>query len=433
MKIKEFYESIAQIEGILGYTFRDKSLLCQAFTRSSWCNEHGPDEYQSNEVLEFFGDSVLAAAVVTLLLDGCSRRYEHGIRTELGEGDFSNIKSRLSDKTNLSGSTKRLGLEAYLLLGEGDAKLGIADEPSVMEDLFESIVGAVYIDSGRDMREVIRLVGRILDTSVYTEGKAHSVSPKNELQEWCADKKRRLPPPVYKTVGEEGPDHKKSYTRAVFIGDRMIASASGKNQKSADAEAARAALAILASEESEASARDEAVTSASPVPEESVREGAHNEAATQEAPEESSSAKSKAPKKKGASSRAGRTAKSTASAKAQDDDIYTEAPKVGSQKKKSPPKRSEAKDISASVIGRVGAGARRTAESAVSRLKRHAESDSVAPPTFRDLGMGSDGEGGIAYRVECSFKGKKMTASADSRIEARERAAALVVRALKLK
>ena len=249
MKINEFNSRIGEIEDTLGYVFRDKSLLRQAFTRSSWCNENGGNEYQSNEVLEFFGDSVLSAAVVTLLLDGCSERYRHGIKTELLEGDFSNIKSKLSDKTNLSRSTKRLGLEKYLLLGEGDAKLGIASEPSVMEDLFESIIGAVYIDSGRDMAEVIRLVSRILDTTVYTKGGAGTLSPKNRLQEWCADKRRRLPTPVYKTISEDGPDHKKTYVRGVFIGERMLASASGKNQKTADARAAEEAIKILEAEE----------------------------------------------------------------------------------------------------------------------------------------------------------------------------------------
>ena len=100
-----FSQNIALIEEKIGYVFKDKSLITQAFTRTSFCNEHRQDGrclYQSNEVLEFFGDSVLSAAIVTLLVKDFSTRYEHGIKTRLNEGDFSNIKSKLSDKKNLS-------------------------------------------------------------------------------------------------------------------------------------------------------------------------------------------------------------------------------------------------------------------------------------------------------------------------------------------
>ena len=73
-------------------------------------------------------------------------------------------------------------------------------------------------------------------------------SYKNALQEWCADKKHRLPAPVYKTVSESGPDHKRIYERAVYVGDRLVATGKGKNQKIADSAAAEAALEILKSE-----------------------------------------------------------------------------------------------------------------------------------------------------------------------------------------
>ena len=88
-----FEKNIEAIEEIIGYVFRDKSLLRQAFTRASFCNENNyrqREPYQSNEVLEFFGDSILSAAIVTLLMKDLSERYEFGISTTLNEGDFSN-------------------------------------------------------------------------------------------------------------------------------------------------------------------------------------------------------------------------------------------------------------------------------------------------------------------------------------------------------
>ena len=257
----EIKNHLKEIEKTIGYTFKDKSLLIQAFTRTSYCNEKnygGKNNYQSNEVLEFIGDSALSTAIVTLLLDDKTKRYAHGITTELKEGDFSNIRSKLSDKSNLSKSTERLGLQKFLLLGEGDAKLGIANEPSVMEDLFESIIGAIYIDSASDLTAVIGSVKKMLDTGIYlSEEKPENLrSAKGALQEFCADKKRRLPAPLYKTIGESGPDHRKEYERACYIGERLIATGKGKNLKIADASAAEAALKILEKEEKKEPSHD---------------------------------------------------------------------------------------------------------------------------------------------------------------------------------
>ena len=247
----DFTKHILHIEKTIGYTFKDKSLLKQAFTRSSFCNENRGQGrgYISNEILEFFGDSVLSTAIISMMLKEKTDRYEHGVYTELDEGDFSNIRSKLSDKRNLSKSMSALGLQNYLLMGGGDEKLGIQNEPSVMEDLFESIIGAVYIDCGMNISTVTAVVSRMLDVSVYFSAEAAPIqSYKNALQEWCADKKRRLPPPIYKTVAESGPDHQKVYERAVFIGERLVATGSGKNQKIADNIAAERALEILKNE-----------------------------------------------------------------------------------------------------------------------------------------------------------------------------------------
>lgn len=250
-KLREFEERIPLIEERIGYTFRDKSLLRQAFTRTSFCNEAAAksDKPESNEVLEFFGDSVLSLIIVSFFVEECTERYTYGVRARWSEGDFSTLKSNLADKANLSRSMARLGLAEYLLMGEGDAKLGIAKEPSVMEDLFESIIGAIYIDTDKDIATVAGVVASILDMSVYKKRGAPVVNAKNALQEWCADKRRRLPQPSYITLGEEGPDHKKVYHRGVYIGERLVASAKGKNQKAADLMAAQFALEILMKED----------------------------------------------------------------------------------------------------------------------------------------------------------------------------------------
>lgn len=246
-----FTKNIPQIEEILGYTFNDKSLLTQAFTRASFCNENhrGKVKYTSNEVLEFFGDSVLSTAIVTLLLKEKTRKYEYGIFTELNEGDFSTIRSNLSDKKNLSATTKSLGLEKYLLMSHGDEKLEIGSEPSVMEDLYESIIGAIYIDSGMSLEAVVAVVERTLDVSSYvSEASAPKKNAKNLLQEWCDDKKHRLPHPEYRVLSAVGPDNKKTYECGAYIGEKLYGKGIGKNQKLAEAEAARIALELLQAE-----------------------------------------------------------------------------------------------------------------------------------------------------------------------------------------
>lgn len=237
-----------EIEGILGYTFRDKALLMQAFTRTSFCNEHharGTEDYQSNEVLEFFGDAVLSAAIVSVLIRRSSQRYAHGIRTALSEGDFSNVKSHLSDKSNLSVHLARMGLQKYLLMGEGDKKMGMENEPSVMEDLFESIVGAIYIDCDMQMNVVINAVCRMLDVGEYLEKGRMEQSPKNLLQEFCASKEHRLGAPVYRLIEQSGPQHKREYIFVCEIDGEEKGRGRGKNYRAAETAAAEAALGAL--------------------------------------------------------------------------------------------------------------------------------------------------------------------------------------------
>lgn len=241
----DFQNNIQVIEAAIGYTFRDKSLLRQAFTRASYCNE-GHGDHQSNEVLEFFGDSALSLAIVTNFIEKKTERYRYGIRTDLTEGDLSNMRSRLTDKKNLSDVIKKLDLEKYLIVGNGDAKLDVKSEKSVREDLCEAIIGAVYIDSGFSVPVIIAVTERMMDISHYLAvPTAAQKSPKNILQEWCADKKRRLSPPTYEKVAESGPDHDKRYTAVCMVGGKEVGRAEARRLKDAEAEAAAMALVTL--------------------------------------------------------------------------------------------------------------------------------------------------------------------------------------------
>ena len=367
-KVSEF--NVREIEKKINYTFKDKSLLIQAFTRTSFCNEKNQSakvKYQSNEVLEFFGDGVLSLSIISFLLKECTERYEHGIKTELNEGDFSNIKSKLSDKQNLSKSMKALGLEKHLLMGEGDAKLGIQNEPSVMEDLFESIVGAIFIDSDMSISAVISAVSGMLDMSVYTSRQKIAQSAKNALQEWCADKKHRLPPPRYETLSEDGPDHKKTYVRACYIGDKLMGRGIGKNFKLADAAAAEDALQALM-------AQNEQNMQTSVVKTE---------------------VKQKSDSKNAKNSKAVKPEKTS--------------PTTPLEKAPENVKEKANKSISAAIV-----------------LKNYAMSNKKSTPIFKDLGERKNGQK-TEYAVECSFLDNTTLGTGASRSEARENAARLMV------
>ena len=392
MQIKEI--NVSDIESKIGYVFKDKSLILQAFTRTSFCNEQTPSKgvkYQSNEVLEFFGDGVLSVAIISFLMKECTERYAYGIRTDLGEGDFSNIKSKLSDKQNLSKSMKALGLQKYLRMGEGDTKLGIENEPSVMEDLFESIVGAIYIDSDMSISAVIKSVSTMLDMSVYTNNQKPVQSAKNALQEWCADKKRRLPAPRYETLSEDGPDHKKTYMRGCYIGERLVGRGIGKNFKLADAAAAEDALNVLMSEES-----------VSPEVEQK------NEPKSPQKPEEPHPV-SKKDNKKSSAKATDKVKKSAPSAKKKTADIKA-APAI--------------EDATAQIEPKV-----KKEISPLAKLKAYASSQKKPNPVFKDLGEIKSASS-VECRVECIFAGESAIGTGGSRSDARESATKLMMEKL---
>ena len=452
-----FTASIPEIEKIIGYVFRDKSLITQAFTRTSFCNEHG-GSLQSNEVLEFIGDSVLSVSIITFLMDEHTERYAHGIKTKFDEGDFSNIKSKLSDKKNLSECITSLGLEKYLRMGEGDKKLGIEREPSVKEDLFESIIGATYIDCGRNIETVMGVVSRMLDVSLYAVKNPPLQSSKNALQEFCADKKRKLPAPVYKTLSEDGPDHKKTYERGAFIGDRLVARGIGKNMKIADSNAAEAALKILIAEEKADANTADGKPEKQKAPEPSTTAKAQKKKAAggKPAPEntepkaEGRKKDKKKPEKllKATPSKASNSKKQTnvdkstvagesgnenskRTKKATRGDTSTTKKPVANGKKASAPSSVKAKSAPTEKGKPKTLKSASPDSSASLSLKKRAVSGGVATPTYKDLGevkVGKKSE----YRVECIFMGASEIGSGSTRPEAKENAALIMLNRLRL-
>lgn len=158
-------EVIKEIETKLGYSFKSKALLSQAFSRSSYAEEdrmHG-GKGLSNEQLEFYGDSVLNYVIVNeLTLEETTIDADGNIHTKTQE-ELTNFVSFWTDKTMLSNKMDKLGLNQYLLLGKGDIKQDVGSNKSAKEDLFESIVGAIWFDSNKDMKLITNIVYKLLD------------------------------------------------------------------------------------------------------------------------------------------------------------------------------------------------------------------------------------------------------------------------------
>ena len=176
----------------LQHDFTDPKLLAQALTHRSFSSDH-------NERVEFLGDSVLNLAVAGLLYEQLS---------ELPEGDLSRVRANLVKQDTLHHLAVVLGLPDLLRLGEGEARSGGKNRPSMLADALEAVIGAVYLDAGFDKAD--QLVRRLFkDVEVNPQMKAIGKDPKTELQEWLQGRKMRLP--VYKVLGTLGAAHQQTF------------------------------------------------------------------------------------------------------------------------------------------------------------------------------------------------------------------------------
>ncbi len=229
---------IKLVEEKIGYNFSNKCLLEQAFIRKSYSSENGGE---NNEVLEFIGDKALDNAVIKLMMDRYGKLLSYGdktyFHTEFDEGVFTNIKMNLVDKTYLANAIEKLGFKDYLILNEGDISQNIQDEPSVKEDLFEAILGAVTLDSGWDFKVIVRVVERMLDITADFDFE-ELIEDKNSnfvalVQEYSQGYFNKVPDYEY-----ESNEDKNSFIAKLYIDGKYISSGEGLSKPKARKEAA---------------------------------------------------------------------------------------------------------------------------------------------------------------------------------------------------
>ena len=149
---------INMVQGQIGYTFYNPNLLLQAFTRRSYASENGGED---NEILEFIGDKALDLAVVNLLVSEYGKTQKE-FSSSLDEGELTKIKSRMVQKSTLARRMDEMGFAEHLFMGKGDIKNNISEEPSVKEDLFEAIIGAVALDCNWNLAKICSVVEAML-------------------------------------------------------------------------------------------------------------------------------------------------------------------------------------------------------------------------------------------------------------------------------
>jgi ribonuclease-3 len=215
-------------EEVIGYRFRDRSLLELCLTHASVARTR----LASNERLEFLGDAVLGLVVCELLF----RRYP-----EFAEGELTRIKSVVVSRSTCAEMSLRLGVDRLIFVGKG---LGGHDRipSSILAAVFESLVAGVYLDGGLEAaREFIE---RIVEDEIETAAsRDRGRNFKSVLQHLA--QKRFGATPAYRLVDEQGPDHSKCFLVAAVIGDSAYPAAWGASKKEAEQAAAQNALAEL--------------------------------------------------------------------------------------------------------------------------------------------------------------------------------------------
>jgi ribonuclease-3 len=212
-----------------GLTFKNSALLAEALTHRSYLNEH-PSALAHNERLEFLGDAVLELAVTHFLF----LKYP-----AKAEGDLTAYRAALVNTVSLARTAEALGINDALRLSKGEAKDKGRARENILANAFEALVGAIYMDQGFVAAEAFlaaHLYGKI---EAVIAQKSYQ-DAKSRLQE-LAQEKRSITP-HYKTIAEEGPDHARVFTVAVYFAEIQAGSGTGLSKQDAEQAAAQNAL-----------------------------------------------------------------------------------------------------------------------------------------------------------------------------------------------
>ena len=199
---------IKDLEAVIGYRFRNISLLQNALTHSSYANERWHNSLLSNERLEFLGDSILGMLVAEYLYRNFPDRPE---------GELTRMRADMVCETTLAAVANTIHLGDHLLLGHGEEQGGGRTRDSILADAVESVIAASFLDGGMEAAE--RFIRRFILVQVPVT-KLHNADYKTQLQELVQQKKNQVL--AYELVGQSGPDHDKTFTFEVLLNGAVV-------------------------------------------------------------------------------------------------------------------------------------------------------------------------------------------------------------------
>ena len=228
---------ISTLEERIGYSFKNKNILKEALTHSSYANELKARKQEAvcNERLEFLGDSVLSVVVSEYLFEKFSSNPE---------GELTQRRALLVQSASLASYSRSIGLGDHLYLGHGEEKNRGRERQSTLENAFEALVAAIYLDAGENgLDEVRRFVLPIVDKYLEENYDYKHIDAKTELQQLIQQAEGDFL--EYVVVGERGPDHQKEFEVLAKLNSNVIGRGRGRSKREAEQNAAKEALKLF--------------------------------------------------------------------------------------------------------------------------------------------------------------------------------------------
>jgi ribonuclease-3 len=222
-------KDLKRLQSQLGISFHDPLLLRQAFTHSSYVNENRLSNIKDNERMEFLGDAVLELTV---------SEYLFHLHTDRSEGELTKLRASIVCEPSLMKFAESLRFGDYVLLGKGEETTGGRSRPALLADVFESFVGALFMDQGLD--SVKGFLQKYVFSTLSAEGKMQLDDYKTQLQEHT--QRGDLGSLEYRIVDESGPAHDRVFVSEVYMDMVLLGRGSGRSKKEAEQKAASYAL-----------------------------------------------------------------------------------------------------------------------------------------------------------------------------------------------
>lgn len=221
---------LQKVESIIGCVFTDKMHLLSAMTHRSYLNENREAKQDHNERLEFLGDAVLELVITDFLFN----KYP-----DKPEGELTAVRAALVNTVSLADASTKLGVNDYLLMSKGEAKDTGRARQYILANVFEALIGALYMDKGYETAKEFIGTHLFKKTDSIVQDRLWQ-DPKSRFQELAQEHVSITP--SYETLAQVGPDHDRVFTVGVFLKDEKVAEGNGRAKQEAEQAAAEAAL-----------------------------------------------------------------------------------------------------------------------------------------------------------------------------------------------